>query len=261
MDYQGFYFPEDHDEHESKIYRVVKGIFKCALYGISFLIYAVLLFMLAVNRDSIILTSNYMKDTAIMSGVDTDTVAMRHLYTKEYMNADEDGTYIGSIQLFDVDHATDYGILELGVKYNVNKLTAGIKDDILEYSLIGPDGKEHQIVNRVFTSSPKGGRYSFVRLCFSDVEIDYDSNGMVYDNVSQRTDNTYTLNVYDTNANGRGKLLDSFIVYDNETNFETTKYEVSNNVGFIILCSIITILVILFLYSMIRKKLKNGGNK
>ena len=60
MDYQGNYFPEDEDERRSVTYKRVKGFFKWTMYGISFVVYALLFYFIFVNRDPALLEKNYM---------------------------------------------------------------------------------------------------------------------------------------------------------------------------------------------------------
>ena len=58
MDYQGNYFPDDHDENESVIYRRVKKFFKKLMYGTSVLVYIFIFYMIFRNGDSKILEKN-----------------------------------------------------------------------------------------------------------------------------------------------------------------------------------------------------------
>ena len=211
MDYQGNYFPEEHDENESKTYRIVKGIFKWSMYGISFILYAIIIYMMFVNRDSKILDRNYMVDSQ-----NTDDVSLYQINTKIFMNDD------GSLQLHDVDYYEELGYIEIGIKFNAKKLTDGIYSDSLEYVLTDSDGKTYNLVK---LTNDKGGRYGFERICFEGVSIDMESNDLRYDleqeHDFERTNVKYELSVYNKNTQ---KLIFTFNLYDNSTTFNKTDY-------------------------------------
>ena len=214
MDYQGNYFPEEHDENESKTYRIVKGIFKWTMYGISFVLYAIIIYMMIVNRDSKILDRNYMADNQTM-----DEVSLYQINTRIFMNDD------GSLQLHDVDYYEELGYLEIGVKYNAKKLAGGNYSDSFDYVLTDSNGKTYKLVNLV---NDKGGRYGFERICFEEVVIDLDSNDLRFNLKNDdeakdfnRTNVKYELSVYNKDSN---KLIFTFNLYDNSTTFNKTDY-------------------------------------
>ncbi len=214
MDYKGNYFPEEEDENASKTYRVVKGIFKWTMYGISFLLYALIFVLIFINRDSKILEKNYMADLDQLNEVDVEAIEMYELHTKVFMNED------GSIQVYDVNYAEDYGMLEIGVKFNAKKHTNGDRGNCLNYTLTDSDGKTYELVNSVFD---EGGRYGFARICFSSLKIDLNSNDQRYeDKTKPRTDTSYKLTVSRKND---GAILYEFNIYDNTTPFSSTDYE------------------------------------
>ena len=214
MDYKGDYFPEEEDENSSKTYRIVKRIFKWTMYGISFVLYAFIFILIFINRDSKILEKNYMTDISSLENVDTETIKMYELHTTVFMNED------GSIQVYDVNYAEEYGLLEIGVKFNAKKHTDGDRGDCLEYILTDSNGKSYQLVNSVFD---EGGRYGFARICFSDLDIDLDSNNQRYeDKTKPRTDITYTLTV---KRKSDKYVLYEFDIYNNSTPFSSTDYE------------------------------------
>ncbi len=229
MDYQGNYFPEDHDERESKIYKVVKGTFKWTMYGISFILYAVIFFLLFVNRDSKILEKNYMGDLPQLESVEEETVKLYRIHCPTFMN-DE-----GSLQVFNVDYAEDYGIIELGLKFNPKNLVDSDQQDyfdnevkkmddydgFIKYTLTDSEGNEYPIINKV---TDKHGRYGFARICFGGIDIDLDSNDLRYKKESNvnRTNITYYLTITRSVDN---KELFVFEVYNNKITFSGTDYE------------------------------------
>ncbi len=229
MDYQGNYFPEERDENESKTYRTVKGIFKWTMYGISFVLYAVIFFLLFVNRDSKILEKNYMHELEDFKNVDTETIELYRIHCTTFMNKE------GSLQVFNIDYAKDYGILELGVKFNPKNLVNDDQqeyfkntvkkledyDGFIDYKLTDSEGKEYPIVKKV---TDKHGRYGFARLCFSGLNIDLDANDLRYKKESNvnRTDITYYLTITRTVDN---EELFKFKLYDNKITFSKTEYE------------------------------------
>jgi len=215
MDYQGNYFPEEQDEKASKTYRTIKGIFKWTMYGISFLLYGALFVIIFINRDSKILETNYMSSFISVESIDTDDIELFRINAKEFMNDD------GSLQLYNVDYSDEYNFIEMGVKFNANKLTDGDNGDCLDYELIDSDGNNYELVNRI---TDDGGRYGFSRLCFSGIDIDLDSNDLRYENnpEKERTDVTYTLII--THRDDK-KEIHRFLVYDNSVTFMETDYE------------------------------------
>lgn len=216
MDYQGNYFPEEQDENASKSYRVVKNIFKWTMYGLSFVLYAVLFYILIVNSDSDILETNYLKDIKQYENIDTENVELYRINTKVFMNEE------GSLQLYNVDYANEHNLLEIGVKFNAKKLTDGNQGDCLNYTLTDSNGNTYPLVNIVTDS---GGRYGFSRICFANVDIDLNSNDLRYDKDDKsvkRTDISYKLAVSRKDNN---ELLFEFDLYDNTVTFSRTDYE------------------------------------
>lgn len=214
MDYQGNYFPKDKDENESKTYRTIKGIIKWTMYGISFIIYALIFYILIANRDSDILERNFIKDVVVNDFNAEDTV-LYQINTRVFMNDD------GSLQTINVNYSDEFNLLEIGIKYNARKLTNGAHTDALDYILYDNEGNKYSLVNIVQDSSR---RYGFARICFSDIEIDLDSNDLRYDSEKPdkpRSNVTYYLDVVRKTDNSK---LFSFEIYNNKTTFTKTEY-------------------------------------
>ena len=225
MDYQGNYFPDEPDENESKIYRTVKRIFKWTMYGISFLVYAVLFYILIANRDSSVLENNYFTDIEGYESLNKDEMVLYRINTKIFMNDD------GSLQLHNIDYSDRYGVLEIGVKFNAKKLTDGEYGDPLDFTLKDTEGNVLPMVNVVTDDQ---GRYGFYRICFSGIDIDLNSNDLRYDpeltdlpkliqkftlTVSRKSDGAVIpVSVSD------GETINEFTIYDNSTTFNSTNY-------------------------------------
>ncbi len=227
MDYQGNYFPEEQDENESKIYRNVKRFFKWSMYGISFIIYAILMVILFANCDSDILETNYMTELPGMTEVNGDDIELYRINTRVFMNE------LGSLQLYSVDYAPEYGLIEIGVKFNAKKLTNDDYGDCLEYVLSDSNGNVYRLVNKVIDS---GGRYGFSRVCFEGVNLDFKSNDLKYNEALtntatpafvdpsqlwKRSELKFNFAVY---RKVDGELLYDFVLYDNSTVFNSTDY-------------------------------------
>ncbi len=215
MDYQGNYFPDEPDENQSKVYKNIKGFFKWTMYGISFVIYALIFFILFINRDSKILEKNYIHTLPEFEDLDTDDLEQYRINTITFMNDD------GSIQLYNVDYFDDLGVMEIGIKYNAKKNTDGVKTEALEYILSDYNGNEFPIIN---CEEHGRGRYGFARIAFNGIDINLDSNDLRFDKEKAlfvRTKEHYTLKVIRKSDN---ELLYEFLVYDNSTTFNSTEY-------------------------------------
>jgi len=125
------------------------------------------------------------------------------------------------MQLYNVDYADEYDLLELGIKFN-SKLTNDDQGDCLSYTLTDSNGNSYQMVNKITDS---GGRYGFARICFEQVDIDLDSNDLRYTDENeqkQRIETSYKLSVRRKSDN---ELLFEFELYDNSVTFSRTDYE------------------------------------
>lgn len=213
MDYQGNYFPKEHDENESVTYRRIKGLFKWTMYGISFLLYAVIFVVIFTSRDSKILEKNYVATMNDFSSIDTKTVELYRINAKEFMNED------GSLQIYNVDYYNDLKAIEIGLKFNAKKQTNGDKGDCLEYKLVDSENNSYTLSNKI---TDDGGRYGFSRLCFTGIDIDLSSNDLKFEGADKekRSQTTYTLIIY----HGE-KELHKFLIYDNSVTFYETDYD------------------------------------
>ena len=242
MDYQGNYFPDDEDERESKTYKRVKGVFKWTMYGLSFVVYALLFYFLFVNRDRAVLEKNYMTEVSGYTQYSEQEIELLRINPREFMN------YDGSLQVYNVDYAEALGLLELGLKFNANKLTGGDKGDVIDFVFSDSEGNEYPLAAK---HTDSGGRYGFARVCFSGVKLDLDSNDLQTDKTvdsmanelsiddpdefeeaynrlkrdfTPKSDVTYTLSVYFRREDGERTLLHEFVIYDNSVVYYATDY-------------------------------------
>jgi hypothetical protein len=169
-----------------------------------------------------------MTEISGMSEVNGNDIELYRINTRVFMNE------LGSLQLYSVDYAPEYGLIEIGVKFNAKKLTNEDYGDCLDYVLTDSLGNTYKLVNKVTDS---GGRYGFSRLCFEGISFDFKSNDLKYNEALlhaatptltdasklwKRSNVTYSFAVY---RKSDGELLYDFLLYDNSTVFNSTDYE------------------------------------
>ncbi|MBO4452551.1 MAG: hypothetical protein J5793_01320 [Clostridia bacterium] len=224
MDYQGDYFPEERDERESKSYRIIKNIFKWTMYGCSLIVWILVIYFIIINGDKDIIKKNYMTDISGYGDIDTESVKIYRINPSVFMNED------ASMQVYNVDYAPEYGLLEMGIRFNATKLTDGNNGDVLSYVLRDSEGNEYALVNRI---CEKNGRNGFARICFAGLEIDLESNIYKLRNKADEngdiplpvSDVTYTLSVYYDPENAGSEPLFVFTIYNNDTVVNTGEYK------------------------------------
>lgn len=219
MDYQGNNFPEERDERESKTYRTVKGIFKWTMYGISFLVYAIIFYLLFANRDSKILDRMYFTEEAReIAASESGEFEVYRINSADFMN------YYGTLQLYSNYYAEDAKVLEIGLKYNAKELADG-KTDSFYYTLTDSDGNEYECTNIVTDSH---GRYGFARVCFSGVDLKLDLNDLRYKADADENKSGSRVNTiwyFKIKRIDDGSEVGSFAVYKNSTVFSKVDYE------------------------------------
>ncbi len=217
MDYQGNYFPEDRDERESKTYRIVKGIFKWTMYGISFLIYAVIFYVIFSNRDSKILEQMYFTPSVVQQAEEIgDEFDFFRINAADFMN------YDGTVQLYHIFYAEDCQALEIGVKVNTDKLTNG-DDAGLYFVLTDSDGNIFQPTNIVTDSR---GKYAFARVCFENVDLKLDLNDLRYnkeDHQNEKRENKIWY--FAVKHKDVEQTIETLTIYKNNTVFTKADFE------------------------------------
>ena len=218
MDYQGDYFPEDRDERESNVYRIVKNVFKWSMYACSLVVWVLVIYFIIVNGDKDIVKENHITDISGYENLDTDKLLLYRVNPRVFMDEE------ASLQVYNVDYAPDFGLLEMGVRFNSTKLTDGDNGDVLRYVLSDSDGNVYEMINKI---TQKSGRNGYARICFSGVNIDLNSNDLKYagENGEPRTDTVYTLSVLFKPQDAEEETeLYLFTIYNNNTVFYETDY-------------------------------------
>ena len=172
MDYKGNYFKDDDEEqdypHQSKAGKRIKLIFKIFIYSVSFLIYAVVLFMIFSSCEPKMINSMYFSDQAReMAQNDTEAFEVYKLQPSDFMN------YDGSLQLKSIYYADKAKELEVGVQFNLKKITDGKVEDALVFILTDSEGNYYPAVNMVYDSNRK---YGYARVSFKVDTIDIEQN-------------------------------------------------------------------------------------
>jgi hypothetical protein len=173
MDYKGY---NDIDEEEldpnnpwdTASVKRVKRIFKILFYSISFIIYAALFFVIFTSCDPGMFDKMFFTEkTRSMAQQSPDTFKVYKVQTKDFMN------YDGSVELANIYYAKDSEELEVGVKFNLKKLTNGKIEDALIFILKDSNGNYYTTVNEVYDSNRK---YGYARVTFSSVKLDLQQN-------------------------------------------------------------------------------------
>lgn len=217
MDYQGNYFPEDRDERESKIYRRVKGAFKWTMYGISFLIYIIIFYVIFSNRDSKILDDMYFTPSVVQQAEEQgDDFRFFCINASDFMN------YDGTVQLYHIYYAEDCDTIEIGVKVNTKKLTDGDSDG-LRFVLSDSNGNTFEPANIVTDAH---GKYAFARVCFENVDLKLDLNDLRYERPEGQEDKREnTIWYFSIKHTEKDTSLETLTIYKNNTVFTKADFE------------------------------------
>lgn len=173
MDYKGY---NDIDEEEldpnnpwdTDNVRRVKRIFKFILYGISFIVYAALFFVIFTSCDPGMFDKMFFTEqTRSLARQNPDAFKVYKVQPRDFMN------YDGSIELANIYYAKNTSELEVGVKFNFRKLTGGKVENALVYIIKDSNGNYYTTVNEVYDSNRK---YGYARVTFSSVKLDIAQN-------------------------------------------------------------------------------------
>ncbi|MDD4422424.1 MAG: hypothetical protein PHD46_05255 [Eubacteriales bacterium] len=170
MDFNKNYDETDEELYprESKTHRTVRYIFRYTLYGISFLIWGIIMYLLFSTKepgmfDDMIFTS----ETHAAAKKDPDAFTVYNIQPRTDMN------YFGSIQLHNIYYADTVDQIEIGVMFNLDKITGGKTENALVYILKDSKNNYYDMVNLV---SDSNSRYGYLRVCFENVSIDLEKN-------------------------------------------------------------------------------------
>ncbi len=168
MDYKGNYFPDDEEMQEStvmppsKASKVIKKVFKIALYSVAAFVYVILFWRIFSGCDPEMYTTAYFSDKTASAG----KVTIYQVQPNEYMS------YSGRVQLDGNAYAAETNELEFGVKVNLKGTEHGDQNRLV-YVLRDSHGTEYEI--SAFRAELKDSYY-YARVCFGGVELDLDAN-------------------------------------------------------------------------------------
>ena len=218
MDYKGYDEEEElENPWNTEGTRRIKRIFKAIFYSISFVVYAVLFFIFFTSCEPGMFDKMFFTEkTREFARQNPEAIQIYKIRPKDFMN------YDGSIELAHIYYAKNTEELEVGVKYNLKKLTDGKVEGALVYILEDSDGNFYTTVSEVYDSNR---RYGYARVTFSSVNIDLTQNSYYkYNEISdydsfRRVQSSLTASGGDENDGGSSYYLyifkyDSFIKRD-----------------------------------------------
>jgi hypothetical protein len=173
MDYKGYSDRDDDEEDpnnpfQTKTSKNVKRAFKIALYSISFFIYGVIFFVIFTSCEPGMFGKMYFSEQArSMPAQNPASFAVYKVQPQDFMN------YDGSVELDNIYYARNAKELEVGVKFNLQKITGGKLDNALVFILADSKGNYYTSVNQVSESNRK---YGYIRVSFGGVNLDLQSN-------------------------------------------------------------------------------------
>lgn len=154
--------------HESKTHKRIKYTFRYLLYGISFIIWGGIFFLIFSTNDPGMFNDMYFTSEAhAIAESNPDSFTVYNIQPTVDMNK------LGTIQLDNIYYADTVDELEIGVMFNLDKITGGKLDDALVFLLTDSDGNYYKAVNLVTDSNQ---RYGYARVCFDKVALDVESN-------------------------------------------------------------------------------------
>ncbi len=236
MDIEGKHFPDEEDEHSSKIGKRIGKIGFRVLVICSALVYIVCFARIFSSCDAPLLEEITFSDKAVQKYNESPSdFVVYKINTRDFME------YYGTITLSDVFYAETAGELEIGIKYNT-KITDAEKQNVsvdsettlsefpLVYKLTDQKGNEYQICNRINTEK---GSYKFERVSFSGLKIDFTNNylnkgeyyasgeGIYFETEESVGGEKYVLEIY----NSVTKETKSFVIYDNNTSYQSHEFK------------------------------------
>ncbi len=193
MDYEGNYFPDDEDISPKKAKR--KKIIRRCVYVLLAAVYAVVFAVILSNCEPGMYKKPVFSDAANeLYKSDPEGFEVYEVYPMTFMN------YDGSVQVAGVAYAKTAGELELGIKYNskLDNEETGFK---VRFELTDTNGVIYETAN---VESADKGRYKYLRISFSGVDLPLDGNVYINGEASAATDGEgqmyktyeYTLKIY-----------------------------------------------------------------
>lgn len=170
MDYKGNYFKDDDENgypHSSKTPKRIKLFFKIIMYSISLIVYVIIFFVIFSSCDPGMFDDMIFSERARGIAENSDSFNVYKLQPTDFMNSS------GSVQLKNIYYADDADELEIGVMFNLKKITDGKVNNALVYVLTDSNGSVYNMVN-IRTASNR--KYGYARVCFDRVKLDIVEN-------------------------------------------------------------------------------------
>ncbi len=231
MDYEGNYFPDEEEKELPRSKRIRKKIVRYGFYSLIAFVYLVAFWFIFTNCDSDIYEQYIFSPAAReLYEKDPDNFAVYEIFPPAWMN------YDGSVQVSGAAYAEPAGELEFCIKYNKNLLT-NPEGELPQFSLVDTYGKVYTLCNTVEDNQ---GRYRFLRVSFSGVELDLDANVYINREASTAVEGegemfelfSYKLLIhYPENADikidpeDEDKEKDELIIYNSNVPIQPGKYE------------------------------------
>ncbi len=156
-------YDEVRDERESKTFRLIKNILKWTVYGLSALVWILILAVVFSTRESKIYEQMMFTEATEKLAEQTEDYRVHQVYIKEFMNDSGDITLSSNTCYY----APETGELTVGVRYN-KKLTDSDTTDSIRYVLKDQDGNEY---SAVVLDEDAIGRYGYARVCFTGLSL------------------------------------------------------------------------------------------
>lgn len=220
MDFNYNNLPNDEDAVEmppSKAGKIAKKVTKYFLYGISFVIYAMLFWAIFNSCEPDIFKEKLFSDAT----KNLDSVTFYKIQPNEFMS------YSNHVHLSENYYAAESHEFELGIKIKLSETKYG-DPTRLEFVLRDSLDNEYPITNM---QSEQRSKYLFSRVCFGSVDLKLDNNYYYYiqENYEELKEageenypslnehpigTSYRLFIYEKNDDGTRTLLKDLVDYE-----------------------------------------------
>lgn len=163
MSFSDVDYGEARDERESKTFRLLKNILKWTVYGLSALVWILILFTVFSTRESKIYEQMLFTEATEEHAKQTEEYRVHQVYIQDFMN-DSGDIALSSNSCY---YAPETGELTVGIRYN-KKLTGSDTTDSILYVLKDQDGNEYPAV---IMDEDEIGRYGYARVCFTGLSL------------------------------------------------------------------------------------------
>lgn len=198
--------------HQSKTTKRIKYTFRYILYGLSLIVWVAIMYAVFSTNDPGMFDEMYFSESARAEAAkNPEAFTVYQVSPVDYMNE------LGTVQIKNIYYAADAEELEVGVQFNLNKISGGKLDNSLVYILTDSEGNYYKAVN-IETDSNR--RYGYARVSFAGVKLSLKEN--IYYDYTQSYDSKnhyYTLLESRTAAGTSdgssvsGETVDAGVVY------------------------------------------------